>query len=392
MKKLISIMLSLTLLFSVFTVMSVNTAAAKENVAASGTTGDCTWTLSDNGTLTISGNGATASYDDEENPAPWSGFEVKNLVIEDGVTWLRSFNFSGLDIESVVIPDSVTQIGMMVFPDCTSLKTVTMSENVKQIGGGAFRNCTSLESIDLPECLESVGPFAFEGCEKLDDFVFPDSLYDVGAGAFGGTGWMNAQPDGAVYANKVLLGYKGHAEEPFTLEIKDGTATVAAGAFSGMWDHDMITDIKFPASLWGIGMNAFWDLNGLTRVEIPATVTQIWPGGIGYGFDETIEDVVKNPNLVIAGVKGSEAERYANENEIPFEEIVPVVIGDINGDNSVDILDATLAQKHSAGKADLTEEQLAVADVNNDKNVDILDATEIQKFAAGKITEFKKKA
>ena len=67
-------------------------------------------------------------------------------------------------------------------------------------------------------------------------------------------------------------------------------------------------------------------------------------------------------------------------------------IGDLNGDNSVDILDATLVQKHSSGTANLSNEQLAVADVNDDKNVDILDAAMIQKYAAGKITEFKKKA
>lgn len=67
-------------------------------------------------------------------------------------------------------------------------------------------------------------------------------------------------------------------------------------------------------------------------------------------------------------------------------------IGDANGDNYIDILDATLAQKYAVGKAYLTEEQIAAADVNGDNNVDILDATDIQKFAVGKIKEFKKKA
>ena len=68
------------------------------------------------------------------------------------------------------------------------------------------------------------------------------------------------------------------------------------------------------------------------------------------------------------------------------------IIGDANGDNSIDVLDATVVQKYSVGRADLTEEQIDLADVNNDGVVDILDAAEIQKFAAGKITEFKKKA
>lgn len=67
------------------------------------------------------------------------------------------------------------------------------------------------------------------------------------------------------------------------------------------------------------------------------------------------------------------------------------VIGDVNGDKNVDVLDAAQIQKYAAGKTELTKAQLIKADVNNDKTVDILDATEIQKFAVSKITEFKKK-
>lgn len=70
----------------------------------------------------------------------------------------------------------------------------------------------------------------------------------------------------------------------------------------------------------------------------------------------------------------------------------PVIIGDVNGDKNVDVLDAAMIQKYAAGKSTLTPEQIHTGDVNGDNNADVLDATEIQKFAAGKITEFKKKA
>ena len=65
-----------------------------------------------------------------------------------------------------------------------------------------------------------------------------------------------------------------------------------------------------------------------------------------------------------------------------------VLIGDVNGDNSVDVLDAAMIQKYAAGKADLTAEQLTAGDVNGDHNVDVLDAAMIQKYAAGKINHF----
>ncbi len=68
------------------------------------------------------------------------------------------------------------------------------------------------------------------------------------------------------------------------------------------------------------------------------------------------------------------------------------IIGDINGDKAVDILDATLIQKYTVDKAELTDEQIEISDVNDDGLVDIFDAADIQKYIVEKITEFNKKA
>lgn len=83
---------------------------------------------------------------------------------------------------------------------------------------------------------------------------------------------------------------------------------------------------------------------------------------------------------------------YGMEPHILTNQKIYSPVGDANNDGKIDVLDATIVQKHASGKADLTDEQRAIADVNNDGVADILDAAEIQKFAAGKITEFKKKA
>ena len=68
------------------------------------------------------------------------------------------------------------------------------------------------------------------------------------------------------------------------------------------------------------------------------------------------------------------------------------LIGDVNRDGNVDVLDAVLVQKYAASKATIDDEQLYIGDVNDDGTVDILDAVQIQKYAGEKITEFKKKA
>ena len=67
------------------------------------------------------------------------------------------------------------------------------------------------------------------------------------------------------------------------------------------------------------------------------------------------------------------------------------IIGDVNGDGYVDVLDATLVQKYSSEKSKFDDRQFYVADVNDDGNVDVLDAADIHKYASEIITEFKKK-
>lgn len=58
------------------------------------------------------------------------------------------------------------------------------------------------------------------------------------------------------------------------------------------------------------------------------------------------------------------------------------IIGDVNGDNTVNIKDATQIQKSIASLVQLSDKEKLLADVNNNGRVDIKDATCIQKYAA----------
>ena len=77
---------------------------------------DVTYSLTDNGVMTISGKGAMADYTDTD-PAPWYSHK-------DGIT-------------SVVIGDGVTSIGDWAFAGCASLATATLDSN-PYIGENAF--------------------------------------------------------------------------------------------------------------------------------------------------------------------------------------------------------------------------------------------------------------
>ena len=58
------------------------------------------------------------------------------------------------------------------------------------------------------------------------------------------------------------------------------------------------------------------------------------------------------------------------------------LLGDVDGNGIVNIIDATLIQKAAAEFIELDETQRQAADVNDDHKIDVSDATIIQKFAA----------
>ncbi len=72
--------------------------------------------------------------------------------------------------------------------------------------------------------------------------------------------------------------------------------------------------------------------------------------------------------------------------EVTVSDKSSAVIGDISGDGTVTVLDATMLQKYLAGLASFSNEQLAVADTNGDGKITVIDATAIQKYLANLVT------
>ena len=60
-----------------------------------------------------------------------------------------------------------------------------------------------------------------------------------------------------------------------------------------------------------------------------------------------------------------------------------IMLGDVDGDGDVSIIDATSIQLHIAQIEKLTDEQAQYADTDGDNGLSIMDATEIQLFIAG---------
>lgn len=91
-----------------------------------GTTGELTWTLTEDGVLTITGEGPMPDYRDggtSETP-PWYPHvnRISSLTIGEGVTRIGDYAFMLCSfVTEVVIPESVTSMGDWAFWHCQSL-------------------------------------------------------------------------------------------------------------------------------------------------------------------------------------------------------------------------------------------------------------------------------
>ena len=141
---------------------------AANAVIQSGKCGDnVNYTLSDDGTLEITGTGDMYNWGVWNNNSPWYAQResVVTVRIGDGVTSIGKSAFALCsDLTSVIVPNSVTSIEEKAFTWCISLTSVIIPNSVTSIGEDAFSACHGLTSIIIPNSVTSIGRGAFYGC------------------------------------------------------------------------------------------------------------------------------------------------------------------------------------------------------------------------------------
>lgn len=243
----------------------------------------------------------------------------------------------------------------------------------------------SLESVDIPVELagipvSSIGDYAFQGCTKLSTVSIPDSVTSIGANPFVGTSaQINIsldQPALAIMddvlfakADKRLVYYPiNKANTEYTIPY--GIQAIGDSAFAGCKNLGIV---DIPNTVTSIGASAFESCSNLTIFKIPNGVTQIKDktfrnctnllnvlvpdgltaigseafSGISNTFIFSIpanvisigENAFANcPNINLHVTKGSYAEQYCKDNNIPYTR--PDVNDWLTSDTSSPVVDS----------------------------------------------------
>ena len=305
----------------------------------------------------------------------FSGFEIKCVVIPEGVTKIDYGAFYGNHLKEIYIPASVVSIGDEVFAYCDKLKSIHVKtdnknytvadgvlftkskdtllvypssrkdkayivpDGVKVIGGGAFSD-SKLETVVLPEGVTSIGRSAFCGCTELKELTIPASVTEIHDDALGMFNYNMtkievsrdnkkfASIDGVLFDKgmKTLIQYP-NSKDSVEYTIPDTVTAVNREAFGNSL---YLKKITLSAKIKIIGESLFYGSH-LEYVIIPNGVSEIGDYAFGYSrnvyvsIPQSVKAIGDDAffecgNPTIEGKKGSYAEEYANKNNIRFVE------------------------------------------------------------------------
>ncbi|MDO4476206.1 MAG: leucine-rich repeat protein [Lachnospiraceae bacterium] len=237
---------------------SASDETKEPQIIASGNCGkngdNLTWTLTDTGLLTISGEGQMANSTLDSTSAVrtiWEDYkdQITSVIVEEGVTSLGTDAFNSfMKMTSVSLPSSLRLIDTHAFSRCTGLVSIIIPEGVTHIGEEAFCRCISLQSIPLPASLTQIDDAAFMYCVDLESIHIPGSV--------------------KIISPRMFL----HCKNLTSVTIGEGTTEIQEHSFENCM---ALTTVTLPGSITAIGSSAFSDCRKLSSINLPDGLTSL---------------------------------------------------------------------------------------------------------------------
>lgn len=272
--------------------------AAVRNPAEQACGEHLTWSLDDEGLLTIRGTGDMYSFTEH---APWNYFNVREVVLEDGVTAIGDRAFSDCYfLKQIRIPASVTRIGDYAFYRCYRLKSITLPDRLCEIGANPFVYCNMLQEIVLspdhpvlsagngmlsskpdrrlvcrlqaepsdrcavPEGTETIGDYAFADCENLLSVCLPEGVSVIGSHAFSGCSILTIRDYPRSLVSVGDYAFSGCRHLGY-VAFHEGLKSIGDCAFTHCW---YLRGFDLPDTLTYLGKHPFDDCRGLSEFRL----------------------------------------------------------------------------------------------------------------------------
>lgn len=305
-KRIITSLIAIALLFAMLPQI-VPTAKAAE-IVASGVCGDnLTWTLDDDGTFIVSGQGDMINYNGKGGVLVFFSYssyidEIKRVVIENGVTSIGDYAFIKCsNLESVDIANSVRYIGEGAFAECYRLEEVYIPESVSEMGASPFRSCYELNRIDVSEdndyfCVDSYDVLYDKQMSRLiqvlyikDDYEIPLSVRCIDPESF-----LHYSGSANIFIPKnVELLMAGSIPHIVGISVDEANTFYCADSQGVLYSKDMTVLVQTPHALEG-------------RYLIPETVTSIMSNAIQGGMQ--LEELVIPSSVTYLGKNALEVQ------------------------------------------------------------------------------------
>ena len=319
----------------------ISTQSVSAETVAEGTCGtNASWVLDDEGTLTISGEGAMDDYENH-GVTPW--YEqidnIKKVVVGQGITRIGSYAFAYFwNMTDVELPESITEIGYRAFIDSgirsvdlpsglvklegnafasTGITTVTLHGNVADIGLGVFWKCGNLETVVIEEGVTAVGESMFLACTELKNVELPDTITAIGAAAFAAcTDLESIQlPEHITEIGNIAF---QNCSSLRSITLPAGLTSIGNGTFSGCTG---LQTAELPESLESISEDAFNGCAELHSITIPKNVAVVGNGAFaGCSGLESVTFQCPAPAVITDAISEFSGTAYYPANDVFWDE------------------------------------------------------------------------
>ena len=196
--------------------------------------------------------------------------------------------------------------------------------------------------------------------------------------------------------NLVISNETGRVSEGTTVKFEiDAGMNMTSGSFLIDFDSTKLTPLEYTIGPVLEGAGVMVNLNYIDPIsknrKIKVSFMTVTPISLGDNMI-SIKFLIASsvPDNTVIPISVSSLELYdSSENALPCTIIAgsikayEIVLGDVNGDGKINILDAYRIMKYDAGLVTLTDKQLVAADIDKNGVVDIYDAMKIQRFDLG---------